>query len=236
MRICRAQFKYSLRYCKKNEDSLRCDKLAEHMSELNMIDFWKQVKRMSSSKSIQGNCIDGVSEEVNIADRWKEHYNNIFNCIENTSSKDSVLSDFMKGDNNIHNVSAIEVDKIIHDSKKGKSAGPDRLTSESLIYANFNVSILLSLCFNAILNHSYIPMSLLESVIIPLVKNKCGNLSDINNYRPIAIANVISKIFESVLLTRLDDFLWTNENQFGFKPAHSTDMSVYILHDFILKS
>ena len=30
--------------------------------------------------------------------------------------------------------------------------------------------------------------------------NKCGNLSDINNYRAIAISTSISKVFESVLL------------------------------------
>ena len=29
--------------------------------------------------------------------------------------------------------------------------------------------------------------------------NKCGNLSDRNNYRPIALATIMSKLFESVI-------------------------------------
>ena len=73
----------------------------------------------------------------------------------------------------------------------------------------------------------------LDSVIIPLVKNKCASLSDINNYRPIAIANVVSKVLEGVLLNRIDDFLWTNDNQFEFKSGCSTDKAVYLLHAFI---
>jgi len=32
--------------------------------------------------------------------------------------------------------------------------------------------------------------------IIPLVKNKCGDIADINNYRAIALCNVETKILE----------------------------------------
>ena len=234
MRRTRALLKYTLRSCKQNEELIRNDKLANHLSELNMIDFWKQIKRMNNSKSVQANCIDGVTGEQNIAEHWKSYYENIFNCISDVSNKEYVLSDLntCSGEECL-TVTADEVDKIICNLKKSKAVGPDNLTSESLIYANFNISIILSMCFNTMLKHSYMPASLLESVIVPLVKNKCGNLSDSNNYRPIAIANCISKVFEGVLLNRLEEFLWTCDSQFGFKPGHSTDMSVYILHEFI---
>ena len=38
---------------------------------------------------------------------------------------------------------------------------------------------------------------------LPIVKNKSGNLSNSNNYRPIAIATITSKLLESVLLLTL---------------------------------
>ena len=40
----------------------------------------------------------------------------------------------------------------------------------------------------------------MDTKIIPLVKNKCGKLSDKNNYRPVAISNSLSKVFELILL------------------------------------
>ena len=35
----------------------------------------------------------------------------------------------------------------------------------------------------------------MNNVIVPLVKNKTGDTSDINNYRPIALVTIASKIF-----------------------------------------
>ena len=43
-------------------------------------------------------------------------------------------------------------------------------------------------------------LQLIKTTIVPIVKNKSGNLSDSNNYRPIAIATITSKLLESVLL------------------------------------
>ena len=74
---------------------------------------------------------------------------------------------------------------------------------------------------------------MLDSVIVPLVKNKCGDLSDKNNYRPIALSSIVSKVFEKVILERLEEYLWTADNQFGFRASHSTDLCVYALTEFI---
>ena len=71
--------------------------------------------------------------------------------------------------------------------------------------------------------------SLYSSTEIPLVKNKAGNTSDPNNYRPIALVSACLKIFESVLLRIIDDYISTHDNQFAFKKSHSTDMCIYAL-------
>ena len=39
-----------------------------HLNEFNVIDFWKQVKYLNDSKSIQANCTDGVTGEQNIVE------------------------------------------------------------------------------------------------------------------------------------------------------------------------
>ena len=43
----------------------------------------------------------------------------------------------------------------------------------------------------------------METTIVPIVKNKCGNLSNSNNYRPIAIATITFKVLESLILKAL---------------------------------
>ena len=64
------------------------------------------------------------------------------------------------------------------------------------------------------------------------MKNRNGDLSDKNNYRPIALSSIISKVFKNVILFRLEEYLWTTDNQFGFKAGHSTDLCVYALTEF----
>ena len=74
---------------------------------------------------------------------------------------------------------------------------------------------------------------MMDTVIVPLVKNTNDNLSDKNNYRPIALASIASKTFEKLLLARCEEFLWTSDHQFGFKSGHSTDMCIYLLKECI---
>ena len=79
-----------------------------------------------------------------------------------------------------------DVRNIVNNLKCGKSSGPDGISAESLKFSHSRLYVLLSLCFSLCLTHGYLPKSLIETTIVPIiVKNKCGNLSDNNNYRTI---------------------------------------------------
>ena len=58
-------------------------------------------------------------------------------------------------------------------------------------------------------------------------------MSDVNNYRPIALVSVASKIFEIVLLELKESYLDTTDNQFGSKKSNSADHCKYALKCFI---
>ena len=77
------------------------------------------------------------------------------------------------------------------------------------------------------------PADMIKTTIVPIVKNKCGNLFESSNYRPIALATIISKVFESVFLLKYEKYLITCSNQFGYKKGHSTDLCIYALKEFI---
>ena len=74
--------------------------------------------------------------------------------------------------------------------------------------------LLLSICFTFMFKHCYMPQSMINSVIIPIIKNKSGNFTDKNNYRPIALSSIISKVFEHIIIICLEEYLWTNDNVF----------------------
>ena len=77
------------------------------------------------------------------------------------------------------------------------------------------------------------PSSIIETIIVPIVKNKCGNLFDSYNYRPIALVTIISKLFESVILHKCEKFPNICPNQSGFKKGQSTNMCIYVLKEII---
>ena len=103
----------------------------------------------------------------------------------------------------------------------------DGFNGECMKNADVLLSVILSLCFTC--KHSYLLTAMLDYFILPLVKNKCWDLLDNNNYGPIAICCIISKNFEYIILHRIEDYLWTTDNQFGFKAHHSTDQCVFPL-------
>ena len=77
---------------------------------------------------------------------------------------------------------------------RGKAVGPDGIASEAYLYGTpclfEHITALLNLC----VYHNYLPCLLMESMLVLLVKNKNGNLCDVNNYRAIALSNSITKM------------------------------------------
>ena len=75
------------------------------------------------------------------------------------------------------------------------------------------------------------------SKVIPLLKK--GNLSKIENYRPIANLCSTSKIFEKLILMRLSqlesikNLSFTGKSQYSFKKNHSTATIGLILQSLI---
>ena len=45
------------------------------------------------------------------------------------------------------------------------------------------------------------------------------------------MSSITSKVFEHIILLRLEKYLWTTDNQFGFKSGHSTDLCIYALSE-----
>ena len=60
--------------------------------------------------------------------------------------------------------------------------------------------------------------------LVPFVKNKCGDLTDVNNHRAIALCNIDTKVLENIVLAEVTTYHACDDHQFGFKKNHSTTL------------
>ena len=65
-----------------------------------------------------------------------------------------------------------------------------------------------------------------EYVTVPIIKDKNKRVNDKNDYRPICLSNVCSKIIEVVIFN-------SSSNQFGFKPKHGTELCVFAFKELL---
>ena len=169
---------------------------------------------MNSCNNVKANVIDGITGQNNIADYWKEHFCKILNANDydhNLTADVPRKLQNVQHDSNMA-VSAKIITEIVSKLECGNSAGPDGISAECFKFSNTKIHVLLPLLFSMCLSHCYLPSTLIKTTIVPIVKNKSGNLSDSNNYRPIAIATITSKLLESVLLLKCSDYLTTCDN------------------------
>ena len=165
---------------------------------------------------------------------WKQHYSDLLNSSTDTSKKAQVCNNLLDiSDFSEHHFNPIDVDAAVRKLKKGKSLGLDDIASEHFLYASKKVLVYLSLIFNAMLVHGHIPNRIMDTMLISLVKDKKGTITDKDNYRPIAITCASSKILELIILDKFGNFFETNSHQFGFKQGHSTDLCIFTMKEVI---
>ena len=83
------------------------------------------------------------------------------------------------------------------------------------------------------LQHAFVPTQFKMGTIVPIVKDRQGDLGDLNNYRGITIAPTLSKVFEHVLGALFEPFLSTSTYQFGFKRKSSCSHAIFCLKETI---
>lgn len=69
---------------------------------------------------------------------------------------------------------------------------------------------------------------------------KKGSKNDFGNYRPISILPVFSKVFEKLILKRVESFLnkhsILSDNQYGFRKNRSTELALLHQKEYILRN
>ena len=195
MKSTRKQFKYDLRRCKIPKDQKSVDSLAKGFFSYTFSKaFWQNIKKLKKSSPLPA-AVGGASGSQKIAEMWKSHFVNLLNSVGNDEYKEFVynnitcknsyinLSQYMSDVNTIQSL----ICKLPFNS----AVGSDDISAEHICFANSTVALYLSLFFNMYILHGHIPKPCINTVIVPILKNKNGDHQDYGNYRPIAIATVV---------------------------------------------
>ena len=87
-----------------------------------------------------------------------------------------------------------------------KACGLDGVSAEHLKHCSIRVTPLLAMCITGFMVHDFfLPESMMSVVLIPIIKDTKAKISSIDKYRPVAIASVVSKVVERILLDRLSE-------------------------------
>eukprot|EP00794_Sanderia_malayensis_P000891 gene891-188_t len=131
-------------------------------------------------------------------------------------------------------VSRHEVKQQLKSVKRHKATGLDDLPP-GLIKDSALISAPLAHLINLSLKTSIFPTEWKAAKVIPT--HKSGVHSNPDNYRPISVLPVISKVIEKIvhrqLITYLDKNNLLTKSQFGFRPKLSTEYAATILLDGI---
>lgn len=119
-----------------------------------------------------------------------------------------------------------EVKDIIRRLKNKKAPGMDGLKNVLLKHIPRKGLVALTKIFNGCLKLQYFPEVWKHALVVAVAKpNK--DITNPSNYRPISLLSTLSKIFERLILNRINRHLEISNviphEQFGFKVGHSTN-------------
>ena len=135
---------------------------------------------------------------------------------------------------NLHDLVETDIMQIIDNLPNNKtSRGNDDLSYQLIKRIKTSLTKSLRIVINQILNSGVFPEKLKIAKVIPIYKKDDNNF--FNNYRPISLLPVISKIVEKCMYKQLYHYFQQNNmfcaNQYGFRTGHCTEYAVLEIID-----
>ena len=127
-----------------------------------------------------------------------------------------------------------EFDAALQRLRNGKAPGPDNIHAEFLRYGGPELHRALRLLFNEILLWEVWPERWCLGLVCPIYK-RAGDEAELDNYRPITLLSIASKLFEVLLNSRLTEWAEANrvlcDEQGGFRTKRGCADQLFILKE-----
>ena len=206
--------------------------------------LWKAVKGIKKPqmqslpiRKSNGEWAKGDKEK---ADLFAKHLEETFKPFDGEALIEDLGGTITTPDNfKIKSVSLVELCQVIQNLKNNKAPGYDLITGQILKELPKKALIKLLHIINAALRLLYVPRQWKVAEVI-MVPKPGKSPNDKKSYRPISLLPIISKVFEKLLLKRLQSVIEERrlipDHQFGFRTKHSTIDQVYRLTNEIEKT
>ena len=80
--------------------------------------------------------------------------------------------------------------------------------------------------YSSVLPHSFVPTSLPDVVLTPILKNNLKYPTESIKYSHISVASAGSRLLDNIVLNRLKTYIFTSDHQFGFKTGALTNSCI----------
>ena len=182
-----------------------------------------------------------TEDPTEIANVFNDFFVNIATKIKEpvTSTDHNKLKEFCQGklpDGTkfvIPNIEKENALKFLSSIDVSKATGTDNIGPRLLKLAPPHIANDVTFICNHSINSSFFPNKWKEAKVTPLHKN--GPYDEVNNYRPISILPVMSKVLEKhvhdCLSNFLHEFKLLQKTQSGFQPKHSCETALIHMID-----
>lgn len=195
--------------------------------------FFKHRKPETQIPEIKINNVH-YDNPVEIANNLNNHFSKVGNSIVSNLDKEIRITRpngfracsevVSQSSTEVQLTNETEIMEIMLDLKKNSAPGHDEVTVNDLLnLKNVLAGVIARLVNDALLSGCF-PKELKISKISPIFKS--GDKKCVNNYRPISVLSVFSKIVEKIIKKRMlqyiDHYVSTDEYQYGFLKNSST--------------
>ena len=218
----------------------------------NMKNTWKGIKNIinmnkKSSSRISQLQYEGkhINSNMGIAEAFNDFFvkvgpklNETIPISQNPKNINMYLKNRISESFLISSTTPHEISEIIGSFQDSKSSGPYSIPTKYLKMIKDDISIPFSDICNSSFSEGVFPDNNKIAKVIPF--HKSGSIKDVNNYRPISLLSIFSKIMEKLMASRLNSFLEIHSiifpNQYGFRSGCSTTHSLIGITETISKT